>query len=120
MVVFNGKQHISLGIIFAIVIYLPLPKDILYFALGILTGSLLPDVDHKQSIAGAIIPLWLVFKHGRQTHTIIVNSLFLIPYWLTGNDVWYGITIAYASHLAADNLSGNNLKYLYYPFRRRK
>jgi len=117
---FNGKQHISFVISFIVVLYLPEPQDDLYFVLGALLGCLLPDTDHKNSIAGHVIPLWLVFKHGKETHTILANSIFVALYFFTKNDVWYGVALGYASHLITDNLDGNNLKYLYAPFKRTK
>ena len=87
--------------------------------LGGLIGCLLPDVDHRESIAGHVIPLWLIFKHGKQTHTLLTSSIFLIIYYFYRNDIWYGLWFGFVFHLIGDNLQGNNLKYMYYPFKRR-
>ncbi len=100
----------------ALIYVLPYPEQELYFVLGGLIGCLLPDVDHRESIAGHVIPLWLIFKHGKQTHTLLTTTIFLIAWYYTKNDVWYGIWFGYIGHLMADHLSGNKLKYLYFPF----
>lgn len=117
---FNAKQHLTLFLTYSVVFLLPFPTDILHFLLGGLVGSLLPDVDHKNSIAGHIIPLWLIFKHGRETHTLLTASIFIVIYYYTNLEIFYGIWFGYMTHLTGDNLQGNNLKYLYFPFKRNK
>lgn len=118
MVVFNAKEHIKLGLAFALPFYLPRVDNHAEFILGVVIGSLLPDVDHENSIAGSIIPLWKFVRHGRQTHTVLVIIL-LIALYITFDKTWiYGVTVGYFSHLLGDELQGNNLKYLFYPFKR--
>jgi membrane-bound metal-dependent hydrolase YbcI (DUF457 family) len=119
MIIFNSKQHLSFCI-YSLVCYCwqGIPDYLFIFAS--LIGCLLPDIDHKQSIAGHVIPAWLIFKHGKQTHTLLVSSIFLIIYAMSKNSIWLGLFFGYLNHLIADNLQGNNLKYLYYPFKRRK
>ena len=85
-----------------------------------LIGSLLPDIDHSNSIAGYLIPAHLFLSHGGATHTLLFNSMFLIAYCITGHPVWAGIGVGWLSHLIGDKLQGNNLKLLYYPFKRKK
>ena len=92
----------------------------LFVSLGAMVGCLLPDVDHKNSIAGHIIPLWLVFKHGKQTHTLLANLIICLLALIYRHPAIWGIALGYFTHLFADNLDGNNLKYLYYPFKRKQ
>ena len=88
----------------------------LFFILGALLGCLLPDSDHKEAIAGYIFPLHLIFKHGKQTHTLIAVAIILATYTLAKHEVILGIAFGFFNHLCADHWSGNKLKYLYYPF----
>ena len=81
-------------------------------------GSLLPDIDHENSIAGSVIPAWKIFKHGRQTHTILALLIIISLYLYFGYDWLYGLSVGYATHLIGDELQGNNLKYLFFPLKR--
>lgn len=118
MIIFNAKEHLKLGLLYTIPFYLPKFDNTFEFFSGVIIGSLLPDIDHENSIAGSIIPLWKIFKHGRQTHTIIALLLIVIAYILLKKDWLFGLAIGYGSHLIADELSGNNLKYLFFPLKR--
>ena len=127
MVVFSGKNHISFYIFATILLFIKdynnFNEQDLIFCFAAFVGCLLPDVDHPQAIAGHIIPLHKICKHGRATHTLLVNSLFLVaPYLITGyiHSAFQGLAFGYFTHLFGDNIDGNNLKYLYFPFKRKK
>jgi hypothetical protein len=120
VIAFNGKQHIKIFLITWGLMYLDRPQNLMYFALGGLIGCLLPDIDHKESIAGHIIPAWLVFRHGRETHTVIACFIILALFLYYRNDFLYGLLFGYLGHLIGDDMQGKPLKYLYYPFMAKK
>ena len=128
MITFNGKQHLGFGLftltnIYATKFYLlgfSWSNIDTVFVLACLGGSLFPDVDHKNSIAGYIIPAWLIFRHGTVTHTLLFSFIFLGIALGSKSSAFFGFWVGIITHLVADNLSGNNLKYLYYPFKRRR
>jgi len=93
--------------------------DIL-FCLAALLGCLLPDCDHKNAICGYVLPVWILVKHGTVTHTLLFSFCFLAMFTVAKNTAWLGLWFGITNHLLADNWQGNNLKYLYYPFKRRK
>lgn len=115
----NGKQHIVIFVLTALPLWAHNPQDPLHFVLGGLIGCLLPDTDTKESIGGHILPLWLIFGHGKQTHTILVNLIFVALYFYTKHDIFYGMAFGYFGHLIGDDMQGNNLKYLFYPIVRK-
>lgn len=116
----NAKEHLKLAITYLPCFFLPMPYNFFEFVGGVLVGSLLPDIDHENSIAGSIIPAWLIFKHGKQTHTIIALLLISTFAYFSEIDFFYGLSIGYFTHLVADEITGNWLKYLLYPFYTRK
>ena len=99
-------------------LYVPSGTNLVLFFLGGLVGCLLPDVDHPRAIAGYIIPLHKIVKHGHCTHTIAFSLILMIVYYFTSSYVWFGMWFGYLSHLIGDNLQGNNLKYLWFPLKR--
>ena len=118
MVIFNAKEHIKLGLLYTIPFYLPKFENIAEFYGGVVIGSLLPDIDHENAVAGSIIPAWKIFRHGKQTHTVIALLLIVALYLYFRTDFLLGLSVGYATHLIGDELNGNNLKYLFYPFKR--
>lgn len=126
MIVFSSKDHLRIcsWLVMIYVIYVLIYSRWndwdLIFCMAALIGSLLPDIDHPQSITGYLIPAHLFLKHGTATHTLLFNSIFFIAYYITKHPFWLGIGTGWLSHIIGDNLQGNNLKYLYYPYKRKK
>ena len=100
--------------------------QILDIVVGIGVGSLLPDLDHKNSILGRYSPIPLlhnlfrrmkiyIFKHGGITHTILINIWIFIFAYIFKSLLVAGIAFGYATHLYVDNLDGNKLNMLYWP-----
>ena len=113
----SGKNHLKFALFCTALFYLPAPNNHFEFIPATLIGSLLPDIDHKNSIAGAIVPAWLVFKHAKQTHTLIALFIIITLHLIFRQDFFYGLWIGYATHLLADELDGAPLKYLFFPFK---
>jgi len=71
-------------------------------------GSLVPDIDHRQSKAGRAIPLlsWIVssiFTHRGVTHSaLIVAVMTWATYTYYPNVIIYAAIAGYASHIIAD------------------
>ena len=142
MIVFNAKQHLKFYIYLLLIFLLPETTDIFTFIIFGFIGSLLPDIDHSNSIAGSIIPLWkinhilkkrrekkrikkkgkleLMLQHGKMTHTLLFSSIIFIIYLITLNEGFYGLWLGYITHLIGDEFQGNNLPYLFYPFKRER
>lgn len=59
-------------------------------------GSLLPDTDHRRSILGRWIPMWLFFKHRGFMHSI---PALIIAYLIHP-----ALGLGYATHLLLDRL----------------
>lgn len=103
-------------------------KDIFEFALGVVIGSLLPDVDHPKSILGRISPIpwlhkkfkkylrWHFLKHGGITHTVLVNIGIFVGAYINRSMLGAGIAVGYFSHIYIDHVTGNKLPMLYWPF----
>jgi len=96
----------------------------LFIMLGGL-GALLPDVDHRKSHAGQIIPLisiplsWF-FEHRGITHsaTFVVFCVFLMQTYYP-NQAWiYAILIGYVSHIFSDMLTAKGVR-LFWPLKSR-
>ena len=128
MINFNAKQHLqfslyTLAILFIYPLLLLLNVHItlnFYLIFGVLIGSLLPDVDHKDSIAGALIPAWLISKHMGITHSIVAVLVIIGIYIYTRDITVFGVIIGYTSHLYIDNATGSKLPNLFYPIKRKK
>ena len=123
---FSGKEHLRIckWLVMIYVIYILINKQWsdwhLIFCMAMFFGSLLPDIDIENSIAGYLTPLYLFFKHGGATHTLLFNSIFLIAYCITKHPFWLGIGAGWLSHLVGDHLQGNPLRHFWYPFNRKK
>ena len=102
----------------------------IHFYLGLIGGSLLPDIDHINSKAGR--KLWFIakplklfgIKHRGLTHSLLGVVLFalltrqlLINGWINSL-AWYGIMLGYLSHLIADMFNPQGIP-LFYPNQKR-
>jgi hypothetical protein len=93
----------------------------LIFCMAMFFGSLLPDIDIENSIAGYLIPLHLFFKHGGVTHTIAFSMIFMGPYIYSRHPFWLGLWYGYVfAHLLPDHWQGKKLRYLWWPFNTKK
>ena len=132
MVIPNASTHLNFAtlviILLLIVIRFINYNEYLIFIAGTLVGSLLPDIDHPKATLSKIIPLYLlhklfkkytrIFKHGGITHTILVNLLIFGWYWWSGNILFFGLAVGFASHIYIDHINGNKLGMLWYPIGR--
>lgn len=126
----SAQNHLNFAALVLLLLVLDIDisnnSDKVVFVICVLAGSLAPDIDHPSGTLSKIAPLhWLgrmskAFKHGGITHTIIVNLILFGLWYYYKSIIYLGIGVGWATHLYIDNLDGNKLKYLYYPFRRRK
>ena len=101
---------------------------------GSLIGSLIPDIDHRQSQIGKKMKItsFIVNKlcgHRKLTHApllyIVLFTIFLFPAILSGNfntlyfNFILGILLGIASHLFLDSLTVSGIPLLY-PFKKEK
>jgi len=121
--VFSGKVHVKINacsivvIAFILLYFDRLDITFLDFICGSFVGCLAPDVDTKESIAGAVFPAWHFLNHGTVTHTLLFNiALVAIYYYLLPTMTIAGICFGVFNHLIADECDGYRLKYLYYPY----
>lgn len=134
MIIPNASQHLNFAVLVIILLSFKLEfstyNELGIFIIATLLGSLLPDIDHKESTLGKILPFWIlhkifgkvtkIFKHGGITHTVLVNGLIYAVWYFTGNIILFGIATGYATHLYIDHIDGNKLNMLWYPLGRRK
>lgn len=93
----------------------------LIFCMAMHYGSLLPDIDHPNSLAGHIVPAHLFFKHGGVTHTLLFSFIFLAIYIYSWHPFWLGLWVGYVfAHLFPDHWQGNPLQHLWYPYKRKR
>lgn len=102
---------------------------------GSILGSLIPDIDHKQSKIGKKMKITSFIinklcKHRGITHTpllyMILSLILLLPTILSGNflntfyfNLFFGIFIGIISHLFLDSLTISGIPLLY-PFTKKK
>lgn len=85
-----------------------------------LLGSLLPDIDHPQSVLGRrlqiiSVPLHRQFGHRSLTHSIFfLLGAFLIPYYFGLDALAWGLSVGIFSHILLDLLCvGSGVAFLY-------
>ena len=102
----KGTTHLAMGLLTGFTFGSP--------TLGVLipvaVGSLLPDIDHQNSILGKYLPLGRYIKHRTWTHSVYALGLaYLINSWLA---------LGVASHIFLDMLTPARVP-LFYPNRTR-
>lgn len=99
---------------FGIMTWLLLVSGDLYFNLiFILIGAILPDADHRNTLQGKIIPLWLIFRHRGFIHSLPAMLLFgLITACFFGAHNGLGLMIGFFSHLFLDAMTPSGIRWL--------
>lgn len=129
----SAYNHINFSLAVIMLLHLNININLIIMC-GAIVGSLLPDIDHRSSVMGRIIPLWIlhrvfrrwtkIFKHGGITHTVLFILWIYLIYYFTEQEVILGICVGHASHVYIDHVDANRLTMLWYPFvkkrRRRK
>ena len=123
----TGKVHTILGVSTAIATAVCLPEVYIlgatvYPAIGIIAaipGSLLPDIDIKQSKAGQKVP-WLskMLTHRGITHTLLVPAIIAGIFFLCVNfpvvpSLLFGLEIGYLAHIVADMFNSKGVPVLW-------
>ncbi|MCC5912519.1 MAG: metal-dependent hydrolase [Clostridiaceae bacterium] len=105
---FRGKTHILIGTLIGLLIIritkMSLEINTFLFIGGVLIGSLLPDVDHKNARIGRFIPLWRFLKHRTLTHSIWI-VLLMVLITKVQNYIGYGLFVGVTTHILADLFS---------------
>lgn len=94
----------------------PLVLALVICTLGLLFGSLLPDVDSKRSILGRFVPfVEEIIGHRTYTHTVwVVLLLSGLAYYVNVTFLWM-VVIGYSAHIIQDSFSVQGIDWLY-PF----
>ncbi|MDK2932792.1 MAG: inner membrane protein [Clostridiales bacterium] len=92
----------------------------LYFILGGIIGSFLPDCDIATAPAGWFIPAWIFVKHRTITHSVLAVIVISAIAYIINRDFGSGIFIGYALHLIADAMTKMGLPYFWYPIKYNK
>lgn len=104
----TGKTHLKIGVAIATLTLNP------FTILGSAIGSLLPDIDHKNSLISKYLHFSLPFKHREITHSLF--ALFLLSIFLNSflpYSFVFGIVIGYFFHLLADFFTKKGICLLY-------
>ncbi len=130
----TGKEHVNFAMYSASLVlagrYIP-NIPLTYVALGgVFIGSLLPDIDHEKAVLGRFSPIPFIhkvlkrlkitiLKHGGITHTVLVNLIIVgLAYWHQ-SDFLYGVAFGCMTHIYADDVTGNKLPMMWFPFNKR-
>lgn len=93
---------------------------------GLVLGSLLPDIDHKQSYLGRRLPflsapIQKFFGHRGFTHSLLSLSFLGLAtglYWYVNPLFFGGLLLGYFSHLLADMATVSGIP-LFFPNKKR-
>lgn len=123
------KGHLKGGIIAGIgIVFLAKPFDyasihlidLVQFSSSVLIGSLLPDIDHPQSIIGQRVPFISTPIHKLWGHRSITHSIFFLmgstylAHFLSFSFIALGLGIGILSHILLDLLCpGSGVAFLY-------
>jgi inner membrane protein len=95
--------------------------------IGAMIGSLVPDIDKPKSFIGRRtpqLPEWLYAKWGHRTIThslqflfpftaLTMPFIFIKGFCLSGKHMWVGLVLGCISHLIADSLNPNGIRFFY-------
>ena len=128
----TGRTHLALGILVGLAAshyFGATPENTLAITVAAAIGSLLPDIDHPQSIISGYIPGSgivlngiLGVRHRGITHSLLFIVLFNfgVAAWLivyktpiAFSPIWLGFSLGMTSHLIADMLTPQGIPLLY-------
>lgn len=124
----NGKTHLAAGVIAGIGIMslqnrygIVLGEPIGMVVVGSGIGSLLPDIDIKNSMLGRFIPLWLFVEHRTITHSLMFVAVItgMAAIVQLNLSIVVGLCVGLITHLLLDSITPMGLPYLLYPIKRR-
>ena len=122
MVVFLGRTHIAMSI----ALYLALnkfiiidDKPIILVVIFLILGSLIVDIDSKNSLIGRFTPFHHFLKHRGITHTLIAAIIISLPFMIYDESLGIIFLFGYLSHLLGDMMTPMGIK-LFYPISNRR
>jgi len=88
--------------------------------IGILIGSILPDIDEPHSLIGKRVkflsyPIKIIFGHRTITHNVFASILISILGVLLNIDIIVGIGIGMFIHILSDSITVNGIKGALFP-----
>lgn len=90
------------------------------FAVPLIIGTILPDTDHREALAGKMLPLWtLGLKHRHETHSIFFAALFGGGLCLLSVSAGLGLFTGIILHLLLDSLTPQGLPKLWFPLKKK-
>lgn len=100
--------------------------DIFVLSASTLVGSLLPDIDHPQSVIGRRLPITSGFLHKSFGHRSLTHSIFflmatlMLPVLFNYPVIGIGLSLGTLSHILLDLLCiGSGVAFLYPVYKRR-
>jgi len=114
-----GRTHLAIGVLllFFLSRYTSWVGNELYAAVVILVASVLPDIDHAQSLLGRKVKIvsW-IFRHRGFFHSIFAMVAFTVVVQLLflGRGLSLVFMTGYAGHLFADSVTREGTR-LFYP-----
>lgn len=116
VVVFLGRTHVAMSI----ALYLALnkfilidDKSIILVIIFLVLGSLIVDIDSKNSLIGRFTPFHHFLKHRGITHTLIAAIIISLPFMIYDKSLGVIFLFGYLSHLLGDLMTPMGIKLLY-------
>lgn len=119
----TGKSHQYFGLSYSLLVaalmslafivhWRDYTGELSLFFLGVMMGSVFPDIDAKKSRANRLFPFlswcYAIFKHRGVTHSLLGLLIFsgIAGFLVRGYpELWFGFTLGYISHLCGDMLT---------------
>ena len=102
-----GTTHLAIGALAGLLLFQFFNTNPYLFIILVMVGSLLADVDHKESKINRILPVtrWIpyFFRHRGFFHSIFPAVIILVALYSAGQiTIAIPLTIGYLSHLFSD------------------
>lgn len=114
-----ARTHLAFGLLAALLIHPSIGGNFWIFAIIVLIGSLLPDIDHPGSTLGSRIKpvstfISATFGHRGFFHSLYIPIALAIGVWFFGWSSWImPLAIGYTSHLLGDAVTKQGLNLLH-------
>lgn len=124
-----GKYHLAFGISSAVAAEaiatqfgVQIEEPVIFIACSAI-GSLVPDIDHPESMVGRITPLISnginsLFGHRTITHDILLMGLLFIASVIVRNPIFFGIMFGVMGHLFLDGFTKQGVAWNYFKNRK--
>ena len=106
-----ARTHIAMGVaVGSLGSLIFMQDDALAWWVGVLMGSIIPDIDHPQSKIGRRFPgishlLHAIFGHRGGTHSVMFILLISLAGWIVSVPLGIGLSLGVLTHILADMVS---------------